>query len=335
MPKMSSTNGLPRGGTFRHFEPVQVYARFILAIVDSAGSSNPDVDLPTSAADTESRNSTRHWRGGPAYFSALINRHGKLLTLVTGTTIAWLATVMLFAFCAWIDQSVRGSSTAPLSVYMTGWAKGMAPWLVLGPMVFRWASSSRHENLVDALRSGLICGALCMTVIAVYAALVFSYGTERTPLEALAAFRLTDWMWDVTFFVLLIMTGRLTRQPAVVRVSTSSESGSLAVKSHDRVEYIQISDIQGATAQGNYIALHLPGRDVLHRVTMASLTKNLTAAGFVRIHRSHLANPDLVVSATARGERVREVRLKNGIELPVSERYSYDVGTRLADRVCA
>jgi DNA-binding LytR/AlgR family response regulator len=211
----------------------------------------------------------------------------------------------------------------------------MAPWLVLGPLVFRWASKSRKENLSETLRAGIICGALCMSVVAIYAGIAFSIGTSQTPLEALSAFQLIDWMWDVAFFVLLIMTGRLARKPAIVRVSTSTQSGSLAVKSHDRVEYIQISDIQGATAQGNYIALHLSGRDVLHRVTMASLTQALTTAGFVRIHRSHLVNPDLVTSTTARGERVREVHLENGVILPVSERYSLDVGARLADRVCA
>lgn len=332
---MSSAYGLLCGATFRHFQPVQVYARFILAIVDTTGSTGRDVDLSTSAANSDLQASRSIWRDRRTYSDLIPNKHRKLLMLVGGTSLAWLATVLLFAFCAWIDQSVRGSASATFAFYLAGWAKGMAPWLVLGPMIFRWASSSRDVGLTGTLWTGLICGMLCMGVIAIYAAIAFSYGTELTPLEALTTFQLTDWMWDVTFFILLIMTGRLTRKPAIVRVSTTSQSSSLAVKSHDGVEYIQIADIQGATAQGNYIALHLPGRDVLHRATMASLTQSLTSAGFVRIHRSHLVNPDLVISTTARGERVREVRLTNGIELPVSERYSVDVGMRLADRVCA
>lgn len=290
--------------------------------------------IPTDAANNAAPGLSIPWRYVQTYLAARLHSHRKVLTLISATTAAWLITVLLFAFCGWFDQTVRGSSTAALSMYVAGWAKGMAPWLVLGPLVIRWASSSRHEKLLETLRAGFFSGALCMTIIAAYASLAFSYGSDLTPLEAITSFKLTDWMWDIIFFVLLFMTGRLTRPLAIVRVSTTSRSGSLAVKSHDRVEYIQISDIQGATAQGNYIALHLPARDVLHRATMASLTHGLTAAGFVRIHRSHLVNPDLVVSATARGERVREVRLQNGIELPVSERYAINVGSRLADRVC-
>ena len=331
---MSSTCGLPIGGVLRHFGGAQVYAGFILAIIDTSGASHQDAAIPVSETGPSALGRPDPWTRGRRYLAARIHRQRKLLMLISGTTAAWLATVLLFAFCGWFDQTVRGSSGAPISIYLSGWAKGMTPWLFLAPLVFRQASSSRQEKLIETLRSGILCGVLCMSIVAVYASLAFSYGTDLTPFEAVTSFQLTDWMWDITFFVLLFMTGRLTRAPAIVRVSTTSQSGSIAVKSHDRVEYIQISDIQGATAQGNYIALHLPGRDVLHRATMASLTEALTDAGFVRIHRSHLVNPDLVVSAAARGDRVREVRLQNGVELPVSERYAFDVGTRLADRVC-
>ena len=108
---------------------------------------------------------------------------------------------------------------------------------------------------------------------------------------------------------------------------------AIAVKSTTGVEFIPVKQIQGATAQGNYIALLMEGREVLHRATMAGLSEKLSEAGFVRVHRSHLINPNLVTGAKARGDRIREVQLNNGCRIPVSDRYMDDAYRALSGRI--
>lgn len=135
--------------------------------------------------------------------------------------------------------------------------------------------------------------------------------------------------------MVIFLIGRQMRPREMASGLEQPQPADIAVKSHDRVEYIPVSDVLGATAQGNNIALHLENRDVLHRATMSSLADTLSGAGLVRIHRSHMVNPDCVISAAARGGRVKAVSLRNGVKLPVSERYNDDVLTRLNGRVCA
>lgn len=255
--------------------------------------------------------------------------------LVIGTSLTWLASLVIFSLASWIDNGVLSGRGHPYLPYFLGWARGMAPWLVLLPIVFRFGTRYENEDLPSTLISACFAGLVCMIIVGSWAAFAFSIGTDRSPFDVLANFRLMDWMWDIVFYVLAFLAGRQMRprQPVIERVNP--EPADIAVKSHDKVEYVPVREILGATAQGNYIALHLEKRDVLHRATMASLAAVLADAGFVRTHRSHMVNPVKVVTTQARGGRVKGVTLPNGVTLPVSERYNDDVLSRLSERVCA
>lgn len=265
--------------------------------------------------------------------SALSERN---LRLVLVTSAVWLAMLILFSAAAWFDQAVRADTGAPYLAYLAGWTRAMLPWLVLLPIVFRYGKRHENKSLVESAVSVSLAGVISMLILCTWAAFAFSIGTDRGPLEVLTSFRLMDWMWDIMFFVVTFLAGRQMRPRSPPPAAAMKPApADIAVRSHDKVEYIPVREILGATAQGNYIALHLQNRDVLHRATMASFSAVLAEAGFVRTHRSHMVNPDRVVSAQARGSRVREVRLCNDITLPVSERYNAEVMEHLNGRVFA
>lgn len=248
------------------------------------------------------------------------------------TSAAWLACLLTFATTGWID-AVRQSPEAEYTRYLSGWARGLLPWLFLFPLTFKLGARYANASLRITTVSAIIAGTTAMIAVLAYGSIAFSIGTDRTPLETLSSFGARDFLWDVVLFALAFLTGRQMRPELDPRVVIAPAQGSLAVKSSGRVEYVPVADILGATAQGNYIALHLDDRDVLHRTTMAQLVSALSDAGFVRIHRSHLVNPSRISVARSRGESFRIVELTNGTQLPVSDRYRADVREQLDQRV--
>ncbi|WP_323760789.1 LytTR family DNA-binding domain-containing protein [Maricaulis sp.] len=249
---------------------------------------------------------------------------------ITSTT--WLACLLIFTTAAWLD-AVRQDPQADYTLYLLAWARGLLPWLILFPIVFKLGARDSHSNLRESAGSAVLAGITSMVAILAYAAIAFSIGTDRTPLQTLSSFGVRDFLWDVVLFAMAFLVGRQMRPPPDPQTAQTPQKGSLAVKSSGRVDYVPVAEILGATAQGNYIALHLNDRDVLHRTTMAQLVTALSGAGFVRIHRSHLVNPSCVRVARSRGESFRMVELTNGARLPVSDRYRADVRERLDQRV--
>lgn len=248
------------------------------------------------------------------------------------TSITWLACLLVFATAGWID-AVREHQQADFPAYLLAWMRGLLPWLFLFPLVFKLGARHANTNLRGSAHSALVAGTTAMVAILAYAAIAFSIGTDRTPLETLASFGVRDFLWDVVLFAMAFLAGRQMRPEQDPRTALAADPGSLAVKSSGRVEYIPVADILGATAQGNYIALHLANREVLHRTTMAQLETALCNVGFVRIHRSHLVNPSQVSTARSRGESFRIVELSNGVRLPVSDRYRAELRRTMDERV--
>ncbi|MDF1767683.1 LytTR family DNA-binding domain-containing protein [Maricaulis sp.] len=250
------------------------------------------------------------------------------------TTLFWVSTVWLFATASWFD-AMRVQSAAPYHAYLLGWTRGMLPWLFLFPIVFKIGARHSNSDFVETAKSAAIACFLGMGGVVVYAAFAFSIGTELTPLQTLSSLGVRAFLWDMVFFILAFLFGRQMRPAIDPRQFHAPDLGTLAVKSSGSVEYVPVREILGATAQGNYIALHLVDRDVLHRTTMANLEDALSTAGFVRIHRSHLVNPARISVARSRGESFRIVELTNGIQLPVSDRYRSEVREQLDQRALA
>ena len=232
----------------------------------------------------------------------------------------WWITAFSFALIAWIDLTTQARSPDFL-VLLGGFLYGYASWWVLAPAVFAVARSWRRlpSGTLIGHAAGLLLA--CMCVLVVYCIGTGAMIDSMNPIESLARYSLFEWLWDVFLFAVVFQAG-LQKHQTPDTIEPPVPLARLAVRSPDHIEYVPIASIQGVSAQGNYAALLLEDRQTLHRETLSRLQSHLSGAGFVRIHRSHLVHPDFIIAATARGERVREVELRNGHRLPVSEAFS-------------
>lgn len=80
-------------------------------------------------------------------------------------------------------------------------------------------------------------------------------------------------------------------------------------------------DIEWAQAAGNYVNLHVAGRDYPLRSTMSAIEARLDPGRFARIHRSYLVNLDRIASIEPLDSGDARLHLADGGQLPCSRRY--------------
>lgn len=93
---------------------------------------------------------------------------------------------------------------------------------------------------------------------------------------------------------------------------------------------VPAADIESLQAAGNYVNLHVRGRDYPLRTTLASLESRLDPQRFARIHRSHAVNLDHVASIEPAENGDARVHLRDGRVLPCSRRYREALRDRVA-----
>nr|WP_257644277.1 LytTR family DNA-binding domain-containing protein [Luteimonas salinisoli] len=86
----------------------------------------------------------------------------------------------------------------------------------------------------------------------------------------------------------------------------------LAVPDGQRLRMVAVADIEYVLAQGNYLELHLDGRALLLRETMAAFAQRLDPRRFVRIHRSRIVRIDAIEQIEAWGAAQYWLRLRSG-----------------------
>lgn len=79
------------------------------------------------------------------------------------------------------------------------------------------------------------------------------------------------------------------------------------------VEYLQ--------AMGNYVNLHVRGKDYPLRSTMTEIEARFDPARFVRVHRSYIINLDAIAEIEPLDSGDARARLKTGVTVPISRRY--------------
>lgn len=84
---------------------------------------------------------------------------------------------------------------------------------------------------------------------------------------------------------------------------------------------IAASDIECLSAAGNYVNLHVRGRDYPLRSTIAAIGERLDPQRFLRVHRSHIVNLDQIAMIEPLDSGDARLHLKNGNQLPCSRRY--------------
>jgi hypothetical protein len=87
-------------------------------------------------------------------------------------------------------------------------------------------------------------------------------------------------------------------------------------------------EIEWLQASGNYVNLHVRGRDYPLRATMAGIEARLDAQHFVRVHRSYVINLDFLVEIEPLDTGDARLLMRDGMKVPCSRRYR----TALRDR---
>ena len=93
---------------------------------------------------------------------------------------------------------------------------------------------------------------------------------------------------------------------------------------------LNASEIEWLQASGNYVNLHVRGRDYPLRVTMAGIEERLDSARFVRVHRSYFVNLDYLAEIEPLEAGDARLQLRDGAKIPCSRRYRGALRDRFA-----
>lgn len=88
----------------------------------------------------------------------------------------------------------------------------------------------------------------------------------------------------------------VARRPAA-EMAQAMQAGPLerlAVKTGGRVLFLRVRDIDWVEAADDQVRIHIGREALLHRTTLTSLVRRLSASRFLRIHRSLLVNVDRI-----------------------------------------
>lgn len=116
-----------------------------------------------------------------------------------------------------------------------------------------------------------------------------------------------------------------------VRAATRPHAGipaRLMIADRGQTHVVPCADIEWIETADNYVNLHLPGRTLLLRRTLASLLDDL-GPSFARVHRGAAVALAAVFALRPRGKGDATVVLHSGTEVPCSRQYRADLTERL------
>lgn len=103
----------------------------------------------------------------------------------------------------------------------------------------------------------------------------------------------------------------------------------LVVKGNETTRLVMASEIDWIEAAGNYVSLHIQGKECLYRANLGSINKRLDPLRFVRIHRSHVVNIKSIVELVPVSHGEFEVVMRDGARLVLSRIFRIDFEKRL------
>jgi two-component system LytT family response regulator len=95
----------------------------------------------------------------------------------------------------------------------------------------------------------------------------------------------------------------------------------LPIRVNGRIILIRSADIDWIEADRDYVSVHVGGKSLLMRETIAAVELRLAPSGFVRIHRSALVNVERVKELRPRDKGEYIVVLHDGTELKLTRNY--------------
>ena len=98
--------------------------------------------------------------------------------------------------------------------------------------------------------------------------------------------------------------------------------GRFLVRKLGREFLLNAGEIEWLQASGNYVNLHVRGRDYPLRTTMAAIEGRLNPACFVRVHRSYFVNLDYLAQIEPLETGENRLKQRDGATIPCSRRHS-------------
>lgn len=94
---------------------------------------------------------------------------------------------------------------------------------------------------------------------------------------------------------------------------------------------VNAREIEWLQAAGNYVNLHVRGRDYPLRTTMAAIEERLDPVRFVRVHRSYFINLDYLAEIEPLDTGDARLKLRDGATVPCSRRYRAQLRDRFGE----
>jgi len=95
----------------------------------------------------------------------------------------------------------------------------------------------------------------------------------------------------------------------------------LFIPSISKIQLVDIDDVYGFVASGNYVDVLLKDAKLLHRSSISQLEKNLDPRLFIRCHRSCIVRMDRIRDLQFLGDIKYEIVLSNGDKVKMSKTY--------------
>jgi hypothetical protein len=204
--------------------------------------------------------------------------------------------------------------TRRFPLHLDTWRRSL-PWLLVGSVAW----SALHVAGMVALRK------------LIYAAQGHAYDFSPWLTEFLY-----EYLKDVRHFAGVVITiegyrlliRRLQGEASVL----APAEGTLPVEIAERPErflvrklgkefLVAAAEVEWLQASGNYVNLHVRGRDYPLRTTMAAIESQLDPARFVRVHRSFIVNLDCVAEIEPLDTGDARIVMRDGASVPCSRTY--------------
>ena len=105
---------------------------------------------------------------------------------------------------------------------------------------------------------------------------------------------------------------------------------TLTIKDRGREHQINLEDVLWIESDGNYLALNLQDKRLLHRSTMNAFETEVSPAKFLRIHRSYLVNIQAIQDTQYLTNNAYQFELTNGQKLVSGRHYKNKIQEFLA-----
>jgi hypothetical protein len=204
--------------------------------------------------------------------------------------------------------------TRRFPLHLDTWRRSL-PWLALGSVAW----SALHVAAMVALRK------------LIYAAQGYQYDFSPWPVEFVY-----EYLKDVRHYAAAVVTiegyrllvRRLQGEASVlapaeglITAEVPERPERFLVRKLGKEFLVAANDVEWLQAAGNYVNLHVRGRDYPLRTTMAAIESQLDPARFVRVHRSYIVNLDCIGEIEPMDTGDARIAMRDGTAIPCSRTY--------------